>query len=192
MLHDIPVVLASASPRRAQIFSLLGIKASVFPADIAEPITDEAPELQAIRHAENKAACVAESVGRDTLIVAADTVVAIDEHILGKPRDETEAHRFLNLLSNRQHKVYTGICLLYLGQKKTACEQTEVLFAKLSEPEIKAYLATGEPMDKAGAYGIQGYGAQFITRLEGCYFNVMGFPVHLFYKLLQSFTELRR
>jgi len=190
ILQDIPVVLASASPRRALLFSLLGIDTKIVPAEIAEPLTDDAPEKQAILHATNKAAFVAAVEPSNSLIVAADTVVAIDRHVLGKPLDTAEAKRFLLLLSGRRHSVFTGICIRYQDKILTAFEQTEVQFATLSNAEIEAYIATGEPMDKAGAYGIQGYGAQFITRVEGCYFNVMGFPIRLFYSLLKDCLEV--
>ncbi len=190
MIHEIlknkSVVLASASPRRAQLFSLLGLKAEIYPADIAEPLTADPPDLQAITHARNKAAFTAERYGQQTLVVAADTVVAIAGQVLGKPRDDAQAREYLQLLSGCQHSVFTGICLRWRAEELYACERTEVCFDELSRDDIQAYLATGEPFDKAGAYGIQGYGAQFITRVEGCYFNVMGFPVSLFYRLLKQ------
>jgi len=193
MIHDIlkniPVVLASASPRRAQLFELLGLQVKIHPADIAEPLTDEAPQLQAMQHARNKAAATSQFYSRQTLIVAADTVVAIDEHILGKPLNTSEAARFLHILSGHKHSVFTGVCLRYSEQEVTRFEHTKVQFAPLSEAEIDAYIKTQEPMDKAGAYGIQGYGAQFITGLEGCYFNVMGFPIRLFYDMLKEIVR---
>lgn len=190
ILRDVQVVLASASPRRAQLFSLLGIKARIAPADIAEPLTADAPGLQAVQHARNKALYIAANEPYETLVVAADTVVAVKNRILGKPQDSNEAKRFLKLLSDHEHEVFTGICLHFHNQERTAWERTKVRFAKLCESEIDAYIATGEPMDKAGAYGIQGFGAQFITKVDGCYFNVMGFPIRLFYSLLKSIPEL--
>jgi len=186
MLDDRKVILASASPRRAELFKLLGINAQIVPAEVAEPLTDEPPADQAMHHASNKAKTVADISDPQTIVVAADTVVAIDNHILGKPDNETEAKVYLQLLSGREHSVWTGICLAYKGSTLCACEQTFVTFAHLSEKEIDAYINTKEPMDKAGAYGIQGYGAQFITRVNGCYFNVMGFPIRLFYSMLQK------
>ncbi len=186
MLDDKKVILASASPRRAELFKLLGVNAQIVPADVAEPLTDEPPSDQAMHHATNKAKTVATISDPLSLIVAADTVVAIDNHILGKPNDETEAKAYLHLLSGREHSVWTGIFRAYKDKTLCACEQTFVTFAQLSEEEIDAYIATQEPMDKAGAYGIQGYGAQFITRVNGCYFNVMGFPIRLFYSCLQQ------
>ncbi len=193
MIHEIldkyTVVLASASPRRKEIFGLLGIKAQVFAADIAEPLTNDAPEAQAILHARNKALFSAHKLGRESLIVAADTVVAIHDQVLGKPADLGEARLYLSKLSGHYHHVYTGICICHKGKLLTGYECTKVKFASLSPCEIEAYLATGEPMDKAGAYGIQGYGAQFISKVEGCYFNVMGFPIRKFYTMLQDFLE---
>lgn len=193
MIHEIldkyKVVLASASPRRKEIFGLLGIKAIYFSADIAELLTDDAPERQAMLHATNKAMCAADKLGSDHLIVAADTVVAIHDLVLGKPADTGEARKYLNKLSGHYHHVFTGICIYHQGRLQSGYECTKVKFASLSPEEIEAYLATGEPMDKAGAYGIQGYGAQFISKVEGCYFNVMGFPIRKFYTMLREFLE---
>lgn len=185
LLSDKIVILASASPRRKELFSLLGINARIIPADVAEPLSDEAPELQARHHAQNKARHIYKQYSANELIVAADTLVAVGKHVLGKPESIEEAKAYLRLLSGREHCVYTGICLGYKGEFLCAHESTLVSFAKLSETEIDAYTATGEPMDKAGAYGIQGYGAQFITRVNGCYFNVMGFPIRKFYDTLK-------
>lgn len=191
MIHEIldkyKVVLASASPRRKEIFGLLGIKAVFFAADIAEPLTDDAPDRQVMLHAKNKAICAADKLGMDNLIVAADTVVAIHNQVLGKPADTHEARMYLNKLSGHYHHVFTGICICHQGRLQSGYECTRVKFATLSPEEIEAYLATGEPLDKAGAYGIQGYGAQFISKVEGCYFNVMGFPIRKFYTMLQEF-----
>jgi len=190
MIHNLlshkKVILASASPRRQELFSLLGITYQIIPAEIKEEVNDNEPQNQAMVNALLKAKAVLNKVPNDALIVAADTLVAIDNIILGKPQDATEAKGYLRVLSGRQHSVYTGICIYCNNTANISYEQTFVQFAQLTEAEIDAYIATGEPMDKAGAYGIQGFGAQFITKVEGCYFNVMGFPIRLFYDMLKS------
>ncbi|MEN6445407.1 MAG: Maf family protein [Candidatus Cloacimonas sp.] len=189
LLRNKKVILASASPRRKEIFALLGISAYIIPADINEIITQENPEIQAKRNASQKADVVKAKVTNDALIVAADTLVAIDSHILGKPSNEEEASKFLKLLAGKTHFVYTSLCIDYNGMRDVSCERTLVHFANLSDAEINAYIETGEPMDKAGAYGIQGYGAQFIEKVDGCYFNVMGFPVRKFYEMLTTILQ---
>ncbi|MDD2228336.1 MAG: Maf family protein [Candidatus Cloacimonetes bacterium] len=185
MLCNYQLVLASASPRRKELFSLLGLTASIIPADIAEPLTNEKPHVQAMTHAKNKAQFVLSTVPKGQIVIAADTLVAIDAKVLGKPSNELQAREYLRILSKREHIVFTGICLGLNSQILCDYEQTSVSFAAISEDEISSYLKTGEPLDKAGAYGIQGYGSQFITGVNGCYFNVMGFPIRKFYEMLQ-------
>ncbi|MDD4309633.1 MAG: Maf family protein [Candidatus Cloacimonetes bacterium] len=189
ILNNIEIVLASASPRRRELFALLGLQPIVLPSDVPEPISDEAPELQAMKHAKNKATKILPKTEPNQLIVAADTLVVIEQRILGKPENVEEARSFLRMLSNRKHSVYTGVCLIYKGTTLCDYEKTEVCFAPLSDSEISAYLSTKEPMDKAGAYGIQGYGAQFIVCVNGCYFNVMGFPIRKFYDMLSQLLQ---
>ena len=188
ILSHYDVILASGSPRRKEIFSFLGIKARILPADIAEPLSNDEPFLQALAHACNKANAVA-GLHTNSLVVAADTLVAVQGQVLGKPGSPAQAKDFLRLLSGKEHEVYSAICIQHQGTvlKDYAC--TEVAFAPLSETEIDDYLSTGEPLDKAGAYGIQGFGAQFISSVRGCYFNVMGFPVHTFYNLLKQLPQ---
>ncbi|HPA24581.1 MAG TPA: Maf family protein [Candidatus Cloacimonas sp.] len=186
LLHYKKVILASLSPRRKELFSLLGISFTAIPAELDETINNEAPQTQAMQNALRKAQIVKDKVNKDALVVSADTLVALDNHILGKPANAEEAGKYLRLLSGRSHSVYTGICIYYNDLAEINYEQTFVTFAELSEAEINSYIATGEPLDKAGAYGIQGFGAQFITKVEGCYFNVMGFPIRLFYDMLKS------
>ncbi len=190
MIHNIlkykKVLLASASPRRRMIFDLLGVKCLVIPTNIAEPITNEAPYIQAVRHARNKVMAVTSQIGEDIVIVGADTVVYLDDRILGKPQSKDEAKDFLYRLSGKTHSVYTGLCIKYCQKVVTGYNKSRVAFIDLTEREISDYLATHEPFDKAGAYGVQGYGSQFISRINGCYFNVMGFPVNLFYNLLKG------
>jgi len=193
MLHNIlrnhKLILASQSPRRREIFDLLRISYNVKISDIAEPITDEDPALQAERHAKNKALAILASCTQSEIIVSADTIVVIDGRIMGKPADRDEATSHLRLLSGRSHTVITGICIAQKDRWVTAHELTEVRFAEISDDEIREYIQTNEPMDKAGAYGIQGFGSQFVARIDGCYFNVMGFPVHLFHKTIRDFLE---
>jgi len=193
MLHEIlskfDVILASQSPRRKELFSLLGINYRAMPADIPEPITGDAPEIQAVHYATGKAKVIAAQCLPESLIVAADTVVDIDNIVLGKPADTLQAYEYLSLLSGRNHYVHTGICIAYRGIYRCASECTQVQFAALTDAEIKAYIATKEPFDKAGAYGIQGYGAQLVASINGCYFNVMGFPVRKFYELVSQMQQ---
>lgn len=183
LLENTKVVLASASPRRKDLISMMGVKPLVVPSHVDEPDTGEAPRVQALRHARNKALAVAASLDPECLVVGADTVVVLDSHLLGKPASAEQARQYLRLLAGRSHQVYTGICVVHRGRHLQAWEKSTVSFANLSEAEIDSYVRTHEPMDKAGAYGIQGFGAQFITGIKGCYFNVMGFPLHRFYQL---------
>jgi septum formation protein len=193
MIHNIlsndKLVLASESPRRKLLLESLGLRPLIVPAKIAEPLTKERAHRQAIRHACNKAMAVRAYLDEDATIVAADTLVILDDLILGKPGSAPEAAAYLRLLSGRSHSVYTGLCVIRHGEQHTAYERSRVLFKELSEQEIADYIQTGEPFDKAGAYGIQGFGAQFIRSIQGCYFNVMGFPINLFYSMLGGGTR---
>ncbi|MBW6514266.1 MAG: Maf family protein [Candidatus Syntrophosphaera sp.] len=186
LLHERKIVLASESPRRKALFKLLGLAPLIIPARINEPLTRETPYLQAMRHAKNKALAIAAKMDAETIVVGADTIVVLDKAILGKPETLEQAAEYLRMLSGKTHKVYTGICVCWRARCETRYERSLVEFAPLSENEIDAYIQTKEPMDKAGAYGIQGYGSQFIRRIQGCYFNVMGFPIHLFYKMIND------
>jgi septum formation protein len=122
----------------------------------------------------------------DDVVLGADTVVVVDEHLLEKPQDATDAARMLSLLSGRAHQVITGVCLVAKGYEKTEAETTEVRFSVLSESEIANYVQTGEPMDKAGAYAIQGMASRWVERIDGCYFNVVGLPVPSLYRMLRT------
>ena len=179
------LVLASASPRRKQILKHAGIRYCVRVADIPEqPLKDEAPEACVRRLAREKALAV--KAAGDEIVLAADTVVVVDGRILGKPANAADAREMLRLLSGREHEVVTGICLKHPSGTITDAERTLVRFAVLSEAEIADYVAGGEPMDKAGAYAIQGAASKFIDRIEGCYFNVVGLPVALVRKHLEA------
>ena len=171
------VILASQSPRRRELLALVGIAHEVRPADVDEsPLPGEAP----VPHAERLARAKADTLARqhpDALVVAADTVVVIDGDILGKPRDAAHAREMLARLAGREHTVVTAVAVSRGDRVAAAVERVLVRFRPLSAAEIAAYVATGEPMDKAGAYGIQGYGATIVERVEGDFFAVMGLPV---------------
>ncbi len=187
------LVLASASPRRQELLRNAGIEFNVCPADIPEdPLPGESPTDLAIRLAREKAGVIFNQIqaGKSNcngqLVLGADTVVVVDDHILGKPENAVDAHRMLRLLSGRQHEVTTGVCLIGPDFEDARSETTEVTFAPLSEADIQMYVATGEPMDKAGAYAIQGIASRWIPRIDGCYFNVVGLPVSLVCRMLRE------
>ena len=180
------IILASASPRRKELLEKLDLEFSVCPADIDESLLpDEDAGMYPLRTAVQKAMAVAKTA-EDALIIAADTVVAVDDDILGKPRDEAEAKAMLQRLSGREHIVITGIGVVdtVSGRTLSATEQTIVYFHPLRDEEIDAYIATGECMDKAGSYGIQGKGSLLVRKIDGDYFNVMGLPLSRLYRLL--------
>jgi septum formation protein len=189
------LVLASASPRRQELLRNAGITFRVQPADIDEtPLANESPKDCAERLAREKALAVYQS-NPQHCVLGADTIVVIDDVILGKPRDADDAARMLRLLSGRTHAVITGVCLVgpaaseqlpVASQTQTASETTLVTMCELSDPEIREYIATGEPMDKAGAYAIQGLASRWIPRIEGDYSNVVGLPVALVYAMLRN------
>ena len=180
------VVLASSSPRRRELLTLIGIPHAVSPADIDEtPLAAEEPRPHAERLARGKASVVAEREP-NAVVIAADTIVVVDGDILGKPRDEAEARAMLRRLSGRQHVVLTAVAVARDGVIVSDVESVDVTFRTLSEADITRYIATREPMDKAGAYGIQGYGATIVERVDGDYFAVMGLPLNRLARLLES------
>ena len=189
LLHDKKVVLASSSPRRLELFKMIGLQPLVIPAKIEEPINGDKPYLQVMRNAKNKASTIASRMDSETVVIGADTIVVLENKILGKPENALQAKEFLTLLSGKTHKFYTGVCICWKTIQVTNYERSLVEFSPLSDTDIDAYIATDEPMDKAGAYGVQGYGSQFIKRITGCYYNVMGFPINLFYRMLSSIFE---
>jgi septum formation protein len=171
------VVLASASPRRRQLLDLIGIAHEVRPANIDETMRPrENPRRHAERLAREKATAVAKR-DPDLITIAADTIVVVNRKVLGKPKDTDDAARMLALLSGREHMVTTAVAVSRGKKLRSAVEEVRVKFRRLRDDEIEAYIATGEPMDKAGAYGIQGYGATIVERIEGDYFAVMGLPI---------------
>ena len=180
------LILASASPRRSELLRNAGIRFAVEPAHVLEErLPVETPSGYAMRLARDKARTVLATHPSDT-VLGADTVVVIDEHVLEKPTDAADATRMLRLLAGRRHQVITGICLAADGFESIDVETTQVSFSRISEEEIAAYVASGEPMDKAGAYGIQGIASRWAERIEGCYFNVVGLPVTRVYRLLRA------
>jgi septum formation protein len=171
------VVLASASPRRRQLLDLIGITHEVRPANIDETMRPrENPRRHAERLAREKATAIA-TRDPDLITIAADTIVVVNRKVLGKPKDTDDAAQMLALLSGREHVVTTAVAVSRGKKLRSAVEEVRVKFRRLRDDEIEAYIATGEPMDKAGAYGIQGYGATIVERIEGDYFAVMGLPI---------------
>ena len=189
------LILASASPRRQELLRSANIEFSVRPANIIEMRRpDEAPEVYVRRLAREKAQAVAGQIAVGDVVLGADTEVVLDQRSgtpLGKPRDADDAARMLALLNGRSHYVLTGVCLQWKDandqmQSAEASETTIVHFEPISEKEILDYVVTAEPLDKAGAYAIQGIASRWIPRIEGCYFNVVGLPVPLVYRMLRE------
>lgn len=183
-LELVPVVLASQSPRRRDLLTLIGIPHEVRPANIDERyLPGETPREHAERLARGKAAAISAS---GAVTIGSDTIVVLDSEILGKPRDDDDAARMLRRLSGRSHSVVTAVAACWDGRMLSDVEEVGVTFRTLSDEEITAYIATREPMDKAGAYGIQGYGATIVERVDGDYFAVMGLPLNRLARLLES------
>lgn len=174
------IILASASPRRKEILQLADLSFDIMPSDAEEITTKTEPQEVVMELASIKAKDIYERSDKQSMVVGADTVVAYKGQILGKPSDEGDARRMLSMLSGQTHEVYTGVCVIEDGQIKTFYEETKVTFYEISEDEIDRYIGTGEPMDKAGSYGIQGKAAVFIKGIEGDYYNVVGFPIARF------------
>lgn len=175
-----PLILASSSPRRRELLSLLDIPFTVQSSEADETLPENSsPEQAVLLLAKRKAKAVQEAGGnvRPIIIVSADTVVSLQGAIFGKPQNREEAFSMLSALSGQTHRVYTGVCILSPMDTSLFSVCTEVTFYPLSEKEIWDYIATGEPMDKAGAYGIQGRGALFVQEIKGDYYNVVGLPI---------------
>ncbi len=184
------LILASASPRRKKLLRAAGIVFEARPSDGEPPPRPrESPVAYARRAARAKALRVAASQPRGTLVLGADTIVVAGAEILGKPRDARDAARMLRKLSGRAHRVITGVCLIRAPREAISMRHsvTRVRFRRLSEAEIREYVHTREPLGKAGAYAIQERASKFVTRLEGCYFNVVGLPIPLVYEMLRPF-----
>ena len=187
-----PLILASQSPRRKSLLKQIGMKFRVIPSRAAEIFTSrQSPGENAQRIALEKAIDVAARLRRG-IVIGADTIVVLDHHVLGKPKSKDDAKRMLRLLSGREHSVFTGFALrdVETGKHASGVEETKVRFRKLTEKEITDYVNSGSPMDKAGSYGIQDdFGAVFIERVNGCFYNVVGFPLARFYSTLQRFVS---
>lgn len=185
----IRLILASNSPRRRELLRNAGFQFDVRPSGIEESrLSDESPEDFTRRLARDKALDVARQSEAGSLVLGADTVVAVDGEILEKPVDAVDAARMLRTLSGRTHRVITAVCLIRAPERLLAWrhETTSVTFRKLTNEEIENYVASGEPFDKAGGYAIQGLASRFVPRVEGCYFNVVGLPVPLVYEIVKS------
>jgi len=183
------IILASGSPRRRELLENVGLRFRIARTDFDESaVTAPGPAALVEALSQGKAAAAAKSVNDpDALIIAADTVVALEDAILGKPKDELDAFRMLASLSGVRHQVYTGVTVRRGEQVLTEHEVTSVTFRPLTEEEIDQYIATGESMDKAGAYAVQGVGSLLVERIEGDYFNVMGLPVCRLGRMLKEF-----
>lgn len=182
------IILASASPRRKELLETAGISFTVKVADVEEVIEKNMSADKVVMSlALQKASAVAKD-NPDAVVIGADTVVVLDGEILGKPKSEENAVELLMMLSGRVHTVYTGVAIIEGEKVKNFCEATQVEFHPLEKKEIEAYVATKEPMDKAGAYGIQGRGCVLIKKINGDYFNVVGLPVSAVYRELRDFN----
>ena len=184
------IILASNSPRRGELLRQIGLSFVTAPANVDEQVqAGESPESYVVRVALDKARAAAAMAGSG-VIIAADTIVVLGDRILGKPADRHDAELMLSLLSGRTHIVITGLAVIDAAAGKTATgtSLTRVWFRDLSQDEITSYIMTGEPLDKAGAYGIQGKGALFVKQIEGCYYNVVGLPLSLLGELLRNFS----
>jgi len=185
--YEFKIVLASTSPRRISLLRQTGMRFNV-----VTPVEDETsvkpdPEERVMENALAKARSVLGNVD-EGLVVGADTVVYIDEKILGKPSSDDEAHRMMETLSGRVHRVFTGLAVIDAesGREIVCCEETQVHLMELSDEEISRYVESGEPMGKAGAYAIQGLGAVFVDRVVGCFHNVVGLPLSLLWKMIRG------
>ena len=186
------IVLASASPRRKELMNQIGLEPDIVISHIKERVTSSVPSQVVMELAPQKAEDVAKNQEPGTFVIGADTVVAADGIILGKPSDHQEARRMLGMLEGKKHQVYTGVCIIRCGELGRAGEkaiffdEADVEVAHMSEAEMEEYAGMEEPMDKAGAYGIQGFFARYIKGITGSYANVMGLPVHLVYQELKK------
>ena len=188
----IDFILASGSPRRKELLELIGLefKVIVSQADEDSVSKDLKPELYVQELALLKASATAKEVlrNKNAVIISADTIVTLDGQILGKPKDEDDAFNMLSKLSGREHEVYTGYCVMRISNGKAVCGKvrTKVKFKDLSDDKIRGYINSGEPMDKAGAYGIQGKGSLLVKKIDGDYFNVVGLPVSELNRILKK------
>ena len=181
------IILASASPRRRELLEMLGLEFQVVPAHDELDAAGLSPKEAVAKIALGKALEVAAKCSCEDIVIAADTLVCVDGDLLGKPQNRQQAFEMLKMLSGREHQVFTGIAAVHNGKNISDAEMTYVRFCEMSDDDIWSYIDTGEPMDKAGAYGIQGKGAVFIEGITGDYFNVMGLPLHRLHSMLRDF-----
>lgn len=189
-MHMEEMILASASPRRKELLSSMGAAFTVVVAD-AEEATEGKPEQLVMENARRKARAV-QKLHPGRMILGSDTVVCIDGQVLGKPKDEEDAFRMLRSLSGRQHQVYTGVCLLTESFEDTRFDQTDVTFSSLTDDDIRWYIHTGEPMDKAGAYAIQGIAGMYVEKIHGSFSNVIGLPTSLVRQMLMNAADTQK
>ncbi len=191
MLHNLlknqDIILASRSPRRAFLLEQVGLKFEQIPSHIEENLNGMLPDEFVLHYSLKKAEEI-QKTHSNSLIIGADTIVVLNNKIIGKPQNDEEAFQILKKLSGKCHEVLTGVSILFHDSQISDIAKTKVFFKLIADEDIKEYISTGEPMDKAGAYGIQGYGSQFIDKIDGCYFNVMGFPIPLFYEMIKKVT----
>jgi len=180
------IILASNSPRRKELMKFLDLDFDIISSDIEEIINPKLEHEDLVMDLAFQKAYSIFKDNKDAIVLGFDTLVIIDDFVLGKPKDEEEAKVFLNILSNRTHRVITGCTILTSGYSKSFYSDALVHFVKLSEEEIDDYIKTKEPMDKAGAYGIQGHGSKFVHSIKGDYFTIMGFPVSMVYQELKT------
>lgn len=171
------VILASSSPRRRELLTKAEIKFDICIKNVDETVPEGMSPAEGTEYTATKKALAVAGVATDAIIIGADTVVVLDDKVLGKPKDKEDAIKMLTSLSGREHQVITGVCLAYSGKVETFHEISNVKFYDLTEEEIKHYVLSGEPMDKAGAYGIQGKGCVLVEKIDGDYFNIVGLPV---------------
>jgi septum formation protein len=183
------LILASSSPRRAELLAAAGIPFETVAVDVDESILKLEPPGDHVRRLAREKAQVAFATHSGRVVLGADTIVLVGGEMMGKPRDQADAIRMLRLLSGREHEVLTGVAIVSPRGVAVEVARTRVWFNPLTEAEIAEYVASGEPMDKAGAYGIQGRGSRFIDRIAGSYSNVVGLPVALVYRLLKGYPE---
>ncbi len=194
MINKIPVILASASPRRKELLEQAGISFTIMPSSAEEKPIEDTPNVIAENLAFTKANDIYQQLKKEKkdnfIVIGADTIVHYNNDILGKPEDEQEAYDMLSMLSDRTHQVYTGVCIIYKGesgkQVEIFSERTNVTFYPITSYEIKNYIETGDPLDKAGSYGIQGPFAIHIREIKGDYNNVVGLPIAKLYQTLKS------
>lgn len=187
---DKKVILASASPRRQELIKLIFDRVEILPADCDETLPEGIGAREAVEYLSKiKNDASARLTDKENLIISADTVVAVDDEILGKPVDKADARRMISLLSGKVHQVYTGVTLSLNGKVKTFSEKTDVEFFCLTENEIEEYISSSEPYDKAGAYGIQGKAGLLVKGIKGDYYNVVGFPVARLKRELEEFIK---